>query len=84
MNNVNDIEKKNNLTETQRRNKKNKYQRERYKRTVRINPVKIRPNTKKENQRKKEIINKRQALLQIQQASNKTKSKEQIQGKNEK
>ena len=84
MNTVNDIEKKNNLTETQRRNKKNKYQRERYKRTVRINPVKIRPNTKKENQRKKEIINKRQALLQIQQASNKTKSKEQIQGKNEK
>jgi len=82
MNNVNDIEKKNNLTETQRRNKKNKYQRERYKRTIRINPIKIRSNTK--DKRKKEIINKRQALLQTQQASNKNKSKEKIQGQNEK
>ena len=84
MNNVNDIEKKNNLTETQRRNKKNKYQRERYKRTIRINPIKIRSNTKEENKRKKEIINKRQALLQTQQVSNKNKSKEKIQGPNEK
>ena len=91
MNNINDhdtftksLSKRELETETKRRNKKNKYQRERYKRTVRINPVKIRPNTKKENQRKKEIINKRQALLQTQQTTNKNKSKEKIQGKNEK
>ena len=56
MNNVNDIEKKNNITETQRKNKYNKNQRERYKRTIRINPLKIRPNTKEENKRKKEKL----------------------------
>ena len=91
MNNINDndtfkksLSKRELETETKRRNKKNKYQRDRYKRTIRINPIKIRPATKAENKRKKEINNKRQALLQTQQASNKNKSKEKIQGKNEK
>ena len=91
MNNINDhdtfkksLSKRELETETKRRNKKNKYQRERYKRTIRINPIKIRSNTKEENKRKKEIINKRQALLQTQQIINKTESETKIQGKNEK
>ena len=90
MNNINDhdtfkksLSKRELETETKRRNKKNKYQRERYKRTIRINPIKIRSNTKEENKRKKEI-NKRQALLQIQQEATTGNSKEKVQGKNEK
>ena len=84
MNNINDIEKKNIITEVQTRNKKNKYQRERYKQKIKLNPLQIRPYTKEEKKRKKENINKRQTLLQTQQGINKTESKTKIQGKNEK
>ena len=84
MNTVNDTERKKIQDEIKRKNKYNKNQRERYKRTVRINPLKIRPATKEENKRKKENINKRQTLLQTQQTTNKNKSKKKIQGKNEK
>ena len=84
MNNINDIKRKNIITEEQKRNKKNKYQRERYKQKVKLNPLQIRPYTKEEKKRKKENINKRQTLLQTQQGINKTESKTKIQGKNEK
>ena len=84
MNNINAIEKKNIITEVQTRNKKNKYQRERYKQKIKLNPLQIRPYTKEEKKRKKENINKRQTLLQTQQGINKTESKKKIQGKNEK
>ena len=84
MNNINDIKRKNIITEEQRRNKKNKYQRERYKQKIKLNPLQIRPYTKEEKKRKKENINKRQTLLQTQQGINKTESKTKIQGKNEK
>ena len=84
MNNINDIKRKNIITEEQKRNKKNKYQRERYKQKVKLNPLQIRPYTKEEKERKKKNINKRQTLLQTQQGINKTESKTKIQGKNEK
>ena len=84
MNNINDIKRKNIITEEQKRNKKNKYQRERYKQKIKLNPLQIRPYTKEEKKRKKENINKRQTLLQTQQGINKTESKTKIQGKNEK
>ena len=84
MNNINDIKRKNIITEEQKRNKKNKYQRERYKQKIKLNPLQIRPYTKEEKERKKKNINKRQTLLQTQQGINKTESKTKIQGKNEK
>ena len=73
----------NEITATQRRNQKNKYQRERYKRKVKLNPLKIRPYTKEEKKRK-EIINKRQTLLSAQQGINQAEGETKIQGKNEK
>jgi len=76
------------LTEEEKRikkNKNNKYQRERYRKKVVLNPTKIRAYTKYENQiRKKNKINKGQTLLQTKQRNIATKSKEKIQGKNEK
>ena len=72
------------ITATQRRNKINKYQRERYKRKVKLNPLKIRPYTKEEKKRKEKNINKRQTLLSAQQGINQAEGETKIQGKNEK
>ncbi len=76
------------LTEDEKRKKRqitNKYQRERYRNKVILDPTKIRQYTKYENQiRKQNKINKGQALLQTKQRNIKTKSEEKIQGKNEK
>ena len=76
------------LTEEEKRikkNKINKYQRERYRKKVILNPTRIRAYTKYENQiRKQNKINKGQTLLQTKQRNIATKSKEKIQGKNEK
>ena len=66
-----------------RKNRNNRLQREYYKRNITLNPTKIRAYTKEQNKRKK-IIKQRQALLQTEQRTNKTESKKEVQGKNEK
>lgn len=74
------------LTDEEKRIKKNKHnkmQREYYKRTVTLNPTKIRNYTKDQKKRNK-IIKQRQALLSIKPRINKTESKKEIQGTNEK
>tara|TARA_R110000737_G_scaffold216190_1_gene232657 strand:- start:282 stop:563 length:282 start_codon:yes stop_codon:yes gene_type:complete len=71
--------------EKQKRKDTNKRQREYYKKNIILNPTKVRAYTKYQNQiRKKTKINKRQTLLQTKQRNITKKSKEKIQGKNEK
>ena len=87
MNNINDKIKRGSkkpLTDEEKRIKKNKHnkrQREYYRRRIILNPTRIRSYTKAEKQRKNK---QRQALLSRKQGTNKTESKEKIQGKNEK